>query len=195
MAALVHDIGKIGVPDHILFKPDKLSTEEAELMDLHRNIGIDVLQACRVNHEVIDIVSQAHNHFNGASHGFRRIGSDVHQGARILAVADAYELLSTDQEYRPRLPHDEIIDTLMESAGSRFDGNVIRMLQRWIESDGLPYQTDDGPRTPAPNWEAPSESSATADAGFICHIFSYLYFLESLYDGFTLVDSDLRFVV
>lgn len=201
VSALVHDVGKIGVPDHILFKPDKLSAEEAELMSLHRNIGIDVLQACRVDHEVLDIVSQANSHFNGATSGFRRIGSDVHQGARILAVADAYDSLNTNQEYRPKLPHDEIIKTLMESAGSRFDGNVIQSLKRWIEMEGLPFSGDE--EELAQLSEPPADGAAVGgldeqtgvDVSFLCHIFSYLYFLESLYDGFYLVDSDLRFVV
>jgi HD-GYP domain-containing protein (c-di-GMP phosphodiesterase class II) len=144
VSSLVHDIGKIGIPDHILFKCDKLSSEEAELLNLHRNIGVNVLQAAGVDPEVLSIVSEANSHFNGATNGFRRIGSDVHQGARILAVADAYDVLRQNSESQQPLRHDEIIRTMMESAGSRFDGNVIRALSRWIENAGLPFPEEDG---------------------------------------------------
>ncbi|MBT6157344.1 MAG: diguanylate cyclase [Planctomycetaceae bacterium] len=195
VSSLVHDIGKIGIPDHILFKCDKLSSEESELLNLHRNIGINVLQAAGVDSEVLSIVSEANSHFNGATNGFRRIGSDVHQGARILAVADAYDVLRRDTENDQPLRHDEIIRTMMESAGSRFDGNVIRALNRWIENAGLPFADEDGGQGHAAVAAPDTGEKAVVDASFLCHIFSYLYFVESMYDGLCLLDSNLRYVV
>ncbi|OYW17529.1 MAG: hypothetical protein B7Z55_12345, partial [Planctomycetales bacterium 12-60-4] len=65
VAALLHDIGKIGVPDHILFKPSRLSADELELIALHYNIGLDVLQACRVDRTVLEIVGQAQARYGG----------------------------------------------------------------------------------------------------------------------------------
>jgi putative nucleotidyltransferase with HDIG domain len=100
VASLLHDIGKVGVPDNILFKPGKLSSDEAELMSLHHKIGIDVLQACRVDNEVLKFIVEAHSHYHGTIGGHRRIGANICQGARILAVADAYDSLSTDKSYR-----------------------------------------------------------------------------------------------
>ena len=195
IAALLHDIGKIGVPDNVLFKPGQLSPDEAELMALHHNIGVDVLQACRVDSEVLEIVVQSHSHYNGATEDYRQIGSEMHQGARLLAVADAYDSLATDQVYRAGKPHDEIMKVLMDSAGTQFDGNIICALSRWVERDGLPFGGD-APET-ATNAPArgPAHTEDTLEASSLCHIFSYLYLLESLYDGFCLVDSDLRFVV
>jgi putative nucleotidyltransferase with HDIG domain len=67
VASLLHDIGKIGVPDNILFKPGKLSSDEIELMASHRHVGIDILQACRVDHEVLEIVEQSYRFFNGSN--------------------------------------------------------------------------------------------------------------------------------
>ncbi len=194
VAALLHDIGKIGVPDHILFKPGKLSADEAELMALHHNIAIDVLQACRVHKEVLDIVQQSHLHYNGANDGFRRIGSDVHQGARILAVADAYESLTSQQTYRKGKSHQQALHILMEAAGAQFDGNVVLSLSRWLEVEGLPY---DNKRTSPDNseWNRPLSPEDIQEANALCHIFSYLYLLESLYDGFYVVDDDQRYVV
>ncbi len=193
VAALLHDVGKIGVPDHVLFKPGKLSPDEAELMALHRNIAIDVLQACRVHKEVLDIVVQSHLHYNGANDSFRRIGSDVHQGARILAVADAYESLTTPQVYRERKSHEQSLKILMDAAGAQFDGNVVLSLSRWIEAEGVPFDGAKPDRNP--EWNRSLAPEEVHEANALCHIFSYLYLLESLYDGFYIVDADRRYVV
>ncbi|MGE3316788.1 MAG: HD-GYP domain-containing protein, partial [Planctomycetaceae bacterium] len=139
VASLLHDIGKVGVPDNILFKPGKLSSDESELMSLHHKIGIDVLQACRVDNEVLKFIVEAHRHYHGTIGGHRRIGANISQGARILAVADAYDSLSTDKSYRDAKPHNDVMNVLLEAAGTQFDGNVIRALSRWIEKEGLPF--------------------------------------------------------
>ena len=80
VAALLHDVGKIGVPDNILFKPGRLSPDEAELMDLHHNIGVDVLQACRVNKEVVKFIVQAAHHYHGYIGRTRPAGANFCQG-------------------------------------------------------------------------------------------------------------------
>jgi diguanylate cyclase (GGDEF)-like protein/putative nucleotidyltransferase with HDIG domain/PAS domain S-box-containing protein len=195
VAALLHDIGKIGVPDHILFKPGKLSADEAELMALHHNIAIDVLQACRVHKEVLDIVLQSHLHYNGANDGYRRIGSDMHQGARILAVADAYESLISQQVYRKGKSHKEALKILMDAAGAQFDGNVVLSLSRWVDTEGLPFEGKRASADRNAEWTQSLTQEEIQEANSLCHIFSYLYLLESLYDGFYMVDADQRFVI
>jgi diguanylate cyclase (GGDEF)-like protein/putative nucleotidyltransferase with HDIG domain len=195
IAALLHDIGKIGVPDSVLFKPGKLSPEESELMALHHNIAVDVLQACRVDNEVLQIIVQSHSRYKDGTNGNRRIRGEVHQGARILAVADAYDSLSTEQAYRGGMSHEEIMKVLMDSAGSRYDGNVICALSRWIESEGPPASKHAGDLMEASGPQRPIHTEEALEASWIGNIFSYLYVLESLYDGFYLVDSDLRFVI
>ena len=195
VAALLHDIGKIGVPDNILFKPGELGPDEAALMALHYNIGVDVLQACRVDQEVLQIVNQSHSHYNGSTDDFRRIGSDVHFGARILAVADAYDSLATEQVYRESKSHDEIIQILGGASGTQFDGNVVAALERWIDRDGAPYASDQSDSAKKGQSRGPAQLEDAMEASALCHIFSYLYLLESLYDGFFLVDADLRVVV
>jgi len=79
-ASLLHDVGKVGIPDIILQKPGQLAPDEAELMSLAYRIAGDILQACGADLEVVKIVTQAQYHFNGASHNFSVIGSEVHQG-------------------------------------------------------------------------------------------------------------------
>jgi diguanylate cyclase (GGDEF)-like protein/putative nucleotidyltransferase with HDIG domain len=194
VASLLHDIGKIGVPDNILFKAGRLSPDETELMDLHHNIGVDVLQAARVNKEVVKIIVQASHDYHGYIGQTRRAGANFCQGGRILAVADAYDSLSSDKTYRQAKSHAEIMMILKEASGTQFDGNIVRALERWAENDGIPFgeQLEETNSTVAAG-KAPPQLGP--EAGALGHIFSYLYLLESLYDGFYVVDADLRFVL
>lgn len=194
VAALLHDIGKIGVPDHIIFKPGKLTSDEIELMSHYHHIGLDVLQACRTDHEVLTILSQTRFHFSGATNGYQCIGSDVHQGARILAIADAYDSLATDQVYRTGKKHEEIMSILMGAAGTQFDGNIICALSRWEQTERETFHEaiQEVNRNFQPK---PLTEQEIAEANLISNIFSYLFQIESLYDGFYIVNSDFQFVL
>jgi len=188
-ACLLHDVGKIGIPDMILQKPGRLAPEETELMTLIDEIACDVLQACRAHDEVIQIISQMHLHFNGASHGFSAVGSEVHLGARILAVVDAYDSLVTPQVFRDKYTHTEAMDILHRGAGSQFDGNVISALSRWFEYSGFPTHLYEE----TPHYQLGADE--VLRAGSMSQVFSYLYLLESLYDGFYISDPEGRVLV
>ena len=194
VAALLHDIGKIGVPDNVLYKPGKLSDEEIELIGIHHGIGLNVLQACRVDCEVLRIVDQAHRAYDAKERNKNSI-RDVHIGARILAVADAYESLCTDQVYRVAKPHEDIMNLLIAESGKQFDGNIVNCLARWVQQDGLPFAAQTAELHDTSNRSTPFTLEEAAEAMALCQIFSYLYMLESLYDGFHLVDFDRRFIV
>jgi diguanylate cyclase (GGDEF)-like protein/putative nucleotidyltransferase with HDIG domain/PAS domain S-box-containing protein len=192
VAALLHDIGKIGVPDTILFKPTKLSPDESELMVIHGNIALDVLQACRVDQEVVEFVSHTHGYFQSTGDGHVK-GGTVPIGARIIAVADAYDSLRSAHIYREGKPHAEAMARLSQRAGTQYDGNIISALSRWHEEKGkTQYQPGQFDPTAATGIANPVEA---LEASTLCHIFNYLYILESLYDGFYLLDSDLHAVV
>ncbi len=191
VASLLHDIGKIGVPDTVLYKPAKLSEDELELMALHYGIVLDVLQACRVDHEVLQVVSQSQVASAGTD-GLKRLNFAPHLGARILAVADAYESLSGARTYRGARHHDEIMEILKEGIGKKFDGNVVTALSRYVTLHGLPFanhveELDDTLRR-----HGPESIDDLHDVNELCHIFSNLYILESLYDGFFILDADYR---
>ncbi|MGQ0635157.1 MAG: diguanylate cyclase [Planctomycetaceae bacterium] len=196
LAALLHDIGKIGVPDNVLFKPGKLNPDEAELMSLHHKVAVDVLQACRVDREVLQIVAQSRDFVHEMSQTPSVNSPAVHMGARILSVADAYDSLRTEQVYRRAKSHEDALAVLAEGAGGRFDTNVVSTLARWTVAcnlaDSSDYQADNRPAAIGPAFDEPAEAQ---EADNLCRIFSYLYLLENLYDGFYLVDSDLKFVV
>ncbi len=193
VAALLHDIGKIGVPDNILFKPSRLSADELELIALHYNIGLDVLQACRVDRTVLEIVGQAQSRYGGGD-PLKCQGRDTHLGARILSIADAYESMSTLRSDRPARTHAEIMNILRDGSGTQFDGNVVSALGRCVELHGLPYSANPVADDPAgtSGFDAPED---IAEAAALCHVFSSLYVMESLYDGFAVFDLDLRAVV
>lgn len=194
IASLLHDVGKIGVPDNVLCKPGKLGHEETELISVHHNIVIDILQACRVDKEVLDTLGQCYDLYSGSSVS-SAVQGRMNQGARILTVADAYDSISRDQAHRRGRSHPEVMAELRKGAGTQFDGNVVAALERWVGLDGLPFDEvrsgEDLVETPSP---VRSVDDAL-DAHSLCHIFSYLYLLESLYDGFYVVDSDLRCLV
>ena len=188
IAALLHDIGKIGVPDHVLFKPGPLNPAEEELFALQHHVGIDVLQACRVHQDVLDIINQSTPNYDNGQHN----GTELNLGSRILAIADAYDSLSHKQVYRDAKPHTEILSILAGSAGTRFDGNLVSVMNRWIQAEGMPFSRE-LQETPTLNGAGFFQLAEEMQASSMCHIFSYLYVLESMYDGFYLVDSDLRF--
>lgn len=184
-ACLLHDIGKVGIPDIILHKPGRLAPDEEELMSLLYRIAGDVLQACGADPDVVQIVTQSQYHFNGASHEFSVIGSDVHQGARILAVADTYDSLVTPQVFREAHSHSEAMDQLQRGAGSQYDGNVISAMTRWFEFDQIPAELQNARHD---RYQLTPEE--VIEAGSLSHVFSYLYLLESLYHGFYIASTD-----
>ncbi|REJ94918.1 MAG: diguanylate cyclase, partial [Planctomycetota bacterium] len=194
IAAMLHDIGKIGVPDSILHKPAALSADEAELVAQNLNVGLTILQACRVHNSAVAIVGQASRGPADSSAIDPKALADVQQGARILAVADMYDSLRHDQVYRNQLSHEQAINALVESE-RQLDRNVIAALRRWLTEGGLSALQDDKEAVEAIRASAPIDAATIAQASSLCHAFSYLYVLENLYDGYYLVDSDLKLVV
>lgn len=192
-AALLHDVGKIGVPDHILFKPGRLTPDESDLMSLHYRISGDVLQAFGVNRDVLRIIRQSRYGYKSSPEERTSGEQCVHQGARILAVADAYDSLAADRAYRSRMPHQEILQLLIESSADRFDGDVVCALSRWFSRGDLRAQ--DNADLTLEEISGLVADDDTVDTSSLGRIFSYLYLLESMYDGFYLLDADLRFGV
>jgi len=195
VAALLHDIGKIGVPDNVLYKPGKLSPDEQELMALHYEIGIDVLQAVRVDQQVLEIVDQSQRAYTSGGDSSRLLGREIHMGARILAVADAYESLCTEQVYRHAKSHEDIMALLTEGSGTQFDGNIVSALARWVQQDGLPFAAHTAELNDVGRHRGPTSPFESSEANTICQIFTYLHTLESLYDGFHLLDAQRKFLI
>lgn len=124
-AALLHDMGKLAVPEHILNKPGKLTPAEFEKMKLHASVGADILSAIDFPYPVVPIVRHHHENWNGTGYPDGIKGTDIPIGARILSVVDCFDALTSDRPYRPRLSDDEAIAILLERRGSMYDPLVV----------------------------------------------------------------------
>lgn len=126
LAALLHDIGKIGMPDDILHKPGPLSEDQWVVMRRHPEIGADlVLSVCRLS-EVAALIRSHHERYNGTGYPLGLKGNWISLGSRILAVVDAYDAMTNERVYRPRRSHQEAIEELKRCSGTYFDPIVVQ---------------------------------------------------------------------
>jgi putative nucleotidyltransferase with HDIG domain len=124
-AALLHDMGKLAIPEHILNKPGKLTAAEFETMKRHAAIGADLLSSIRFPYPVVPIVRHHHENWNGKGYPTGISGTDIPLGARILAVVDCFDALNSDRPYRPRLDPDEAFAILRDRRGTMYDPLVV----------------------------------------------------------------------
>jgi putative nucleotidyltransferase with HDIG domain len=124
-AALLHDTGKLVVPEHILNKPGRLSAGEFERMKLHAAAGADILSAISFPYPVVPIVRHHHENWDGSGYPDGLRGTDIPIGARILAVIDCFDALTSDRPYRRRLSDREAMDILMQRRGTMYDPLIV----------------------------------------------------------------------
>lgn len=129
-AALLHDIGKLAVPEHIISKPGRLTPEEFERMKIHPVVGAQILERVRFPYPVAPIVRSHHERWDGTGYPDRLKGEEIPLGARILSVVDTLDALATDRQYRKALPLDEAIGIILQEAGKAFDPKVVEVLAR-----------------------------------------------------------------
>jgi putative nucleotidyltransferase with HDIG domain len=124
-AALLHDMGKLAIPEHILNKPGKLTTAEFDTMKQHADIGADLLSSIRFPYPVVPIVRHHHESWNGNGYPTGISGTDIPLGARILSVVDCFDALTSDRPYRPRLSKEEAFKILRDRRGVMYDPLVV----------------------------------------------------------------------
>lgn len=124
-AALLHDMGKLAVPEYILNKPGPLTTAEFEKMKLHASVGADILSAIAFPYPVVPIVRHHHENWDGTGYPDKLAGTDIPIGARILSVVDCFDALTSDRPYRPRLPDREAVKILQDRRGRMYDPVVV----------------------------------------------------------------------
>jgi HD-GYP domain-containing protein (c-di-GMP phosphodiesterase class II) len=125
LGALLHDIGKIGVPDAILRKPAKLNAEEWETMKLHPLHGQKILRNIRWLEGAARVVGQHHERWDGAGYPYRLRGEDIDIGARIFAVVDAFDAMVSDRVYRKGRSYEAAMEELDACAGTQFDPMIV----------------------------------------------------------------------
>lgn len=127
-AALLHDVGNMAVPEHILSKPDALTPEEFERVKTHPRVGAEILRNVPFGAPVAELVLCHHERWDGLGYPGGLRGTDIPVGARILAIADCYSTLQTNRPYRPGRSADEAIAVLREYAGKSFDPDLVELL-------------------------------------------------------------------
>ncbi|HWP31657.1 MAG TPA: HD domain-containing phosphohydrolase [Fimbriimonadales bacterium] len=123
--ALLHDIGKIGIPDYILLKPDKLTDEEMEIMKKHPSYAFQWLSPIRYLVPALDIPYCHHEKWDGTGYPRGLKGESIPLAARIFAVVDVFDALTSDRPYRKALPKEEALKYIIQNAGSHFDPNIV----------------------------------------------------------------------
>jgi putative nucleotidyltransferase with HDIG domain len=129
-ASLLHDIGKLAVPEHIITKPGKLTPQEFEKMKIHPIVGAEILEQVNFPYPVAPIVRAHHEKWNGSGYPFGLAGEDIPLGARILAVVDCFDALACDRQYRRAIPVDEAIAVVIGETGKSYDPRVVEILVR-----------------------------------------------------------------
>ena len=132
-AALLHDIGKIGIPDAILNKPGKLSTEEYDLLKKHPEFGWGAMRHLPQMERASLFILHHHENFDGRGYPAGLSELDIPIGARIVSVIDAFDAMVSDRPYRKGLPFQEAIRRLNEASGSQFDPAVVQCFTRIAE--------------------------------------------------------------
>ncbi len=133
VAALLHDLGKIGIPDRILRKAGKLSVEEQLTMDCCPELACEILRGCTSDQELLDIVTYSNTWFDSRRQGDGPRGEALPIGARMLAIANAFDAMTTDSVYRGAMSRERAIGELNEGSGSQFDPELVADFSRMLE--------------------------------------------------------------
>jgi diguanylate cyclase (GGDEF)-like protein/PAS domain S-box-containing protein len=195
IAALLHDIGKVGVPDHVLLKPGHLTREEVALMERYRQHGLDILCSCCVSEGIVDIVRFFPAWYDGSSSEFDRSGGDLPLGARMLAIVDAFDSMTSDHGWRRAKSRERASAELFEFAGRQFDPDLVHQfctLQsqsleelhaqvtcRWLnrldpQASSLVWGLEGAPREATPN-----VPQLPFHAQFVDHIHDAVLFVDT----------------
>lgn len=141
-ASVLHDIGKLAVPEHIISKPGKLTPEEFEKMKIHPVIGAEILEQVDFPYPVVPIVRAHHEKWDGSGYPNGLKGEEIPIGARILAAVDCLDALASDRQYRRGLPLEEAMARVAAEAGRSFDPRVVEILGRcYVELEKLAHES------------------------------------------------------
>lgn len=165
-ASVLHDIGKLAVPEHIISKPGKLTPEEFEKMKIHPTVGAEILEQVDFPYPVAPIVRAHHEKWDGSGYPNGLAGEAIPIGARILSAVDCLDALASDRQYRKALPLNEAMAKVAADAGKSFDPRVVAILQRrYIELERL---ANEQPLKAPPklSTDIKVERGSAPDAGF-----------------------------
>lgn len=133
---LLHDVGKIGIPEAILRKPGPLTHDEMSIMRTHPLIGVQIVGPMRrvLDDVTVEVIRHHHERFDGEGYPDGRKGEDVPLSARIFSVVDSFDAMTTDRSYRKALHAEEAMERLRAAAGTQFDPEVVREFEKLMEN-------------------------------------------------------------
>ena len=200
IAALLHDVGKVGVPDQVLLKPGRLLPEEAEAMAHHAAMSIDILTSSGAPAEVLEIVRNARSRFDGGDKSQTLAGSDIPLAARMLSIVDAFDSMTTDHVYRPARSRERALAELFQCAGTQFDPALVeefsalfaqdqnllteKLARHWLRNlsrraDNLPWEVTDA--------HTPAAAADVIEASTVDQFEKML--VDNMHDGVMFVDA------
>jgi diguanylate cyclase (GGDEF)-like protein/putative nucleotidyltransferase with HDIG domain len=140
-AALLHDIGKLAIPEHIISKPGRLTPEEFEKMKIHPMVGAEILERVQFPYPVVPIVRAHHEKYDGTGYPMGLKGTEIPIGARILSAVDFLDAMASDRQYRRALPLNEAMALVVRESGKAFDPVVVGVLERkYVSLEVLVHQ-------------------------------------------------------
>jgi diguanylate cyclase (GGDEF)-like protein len=197
VAALLHDVGKIGAPDRLLLHAGPLAAAETLLMDQHRLSGLDMLATCSPSPAINQIIRYSGGWYDGSRANYPLAGERIPVGARMLAIVDAFDSMTSGQVYRPAMSRERALNELFNHAGTQFDPELVKqfgglkittqlhsqVIAHWLETFD-PAQSNRF-------WQslrsvAPAAAALTADALFQQKL------LDNMHDAVIFVDENLR---
>jgi diguanylate cyclase (GGDEF)-like protein/putative nucleotidyltransferase with HDIG domain len=135
LAAILHDVGKIAVPEAVLRRPEPLTAAERTLVERHPAVGADMLARIDGLAEIVPWVRHSHEHFDGSGYPDRLAADEIPLESRILLVADAFDAMTSERPYSPAMPVDEALAELRACAGSQFDPECVELLCAALAGD------------------------------------------------------------
>jgi diguanylate cyclase (GGDEF)-like protein/putative nucleotidyltransferase with HDIG domain len=144
IGALMHDIGKIGIPENVLGKPTMLDDEEWQIMKQHPTIGARrIIQPISALNDLIPVVEHHHERWDGTGYPYGLRQNEIPLGARIVSIADAFHTMTTDRPYRNSLGYDEAVERLVSGSGAQWDHSLVQSFLR-ISKKAYEYAKKDG---------------------------------------------------
>lgn len=198
LAALLHDIGVIGIPDQVLLKPGALDSDETAIMSGARRMSLDILGRSCASPGVLGIVEHLPAWYDGRTPGHALSGSQIPLGARMIAIAEAFDAMTTDRVYRPAMSLESAMTELFRSAGSQFDPDLVRSFAQYHLEDQAALRREVtgrwlrslDPKLVDSYWQLNCVPSPAAPAPVEAIFQAKL--LENMYDAVVFVDAGLR---
>lgn len=198
LAALLHDVGVIGIPDHVLLKPGALDADETTLMAKARRMSLDILSRSCDSPEVLQVVEHVPAWYDGRTKGFSLCGQDIPRGSRMIAIAEAFDAMTTDRVYRPAMSLESAMTELFQQAGAQFDPDLVRSFAHYHLEDQAVLRNEVAtrwlrtldPKLVDSYWQLNCVPSAAAVTSVESLFQAKL--LENMYDAVVFVDAGLQ---